>query len=275
MLTMCKRVGRSRRNPILAVWPIGLLRNLCVLALSVPVLACAPAGGSGAADIRPYLRVAQPDLAFGLAALDHARTEFLRPAPAATAPAAPPSGGGGGAGSLGSAITRGGFQVDLGLADVRGQERVLGVQIDQPIGADWKLETRLSAGQMQLRRALAPGAVRVGRLVLMEPGELRVDTRFVEVETTAFRRLPDILPAVMSGRLDLGAGAGLRATDSDLQVTINGLVDARSTYRQTQPFATLQARYRWDRLPARAFVEGRVYGRKQAGLRAGLDIVLR
>lgn len=217
--------------------------------------------------MQPELRFSQVDLAFGAVALDQAATDFL-------GPTTRPNTGSGGSGN--GVITGGGLQADLGLQDLRGSETAAGLRVVHQMSDHWSMETGLRAGQSDIRRTLPAGSLRLGRLLLLADGRMTARTRFVEAEAIAMRQMPELQPQVLPGRLQLGGGLGVRITQSQLRVTMDTLfpIDARSTSRQTQPFATLQARYGLDRIPAQAFAEARTYGRKSAGLRAGMDFFL-
>lgn len=235
-----------------------------VIPWFMSALVCGAMIGCGApasVKIRPELRVSQPDLGFGPAALEQAGRDFLGPA----------QGSGGSQPGL-STAAGGGLRSDLDLSGLRGHERALAVQVDQTLSETWSLQARFRAGQSDIRQALPAGSLRLGRVLVLADGVITARTRFIEAEALALRQVPTALP----GRLDLGAGLGARMTQSDLRVRVDALfaIDAHSTYRQTRTFGLIQARYQWDRLPAHLFVEGRVYRSRQAGLRAGLDIAL-
>jgi hypothetical protein len=142
----------------------------------------------------------------------------------------------------------------------------------QPVADGWAIEGHMRLGHGQTRYTVPAGHLQVGIITLDEAVTLNARARYIEAEGLALRQI-GTLPG---GVLDVGLGAGLRATHSRLQVHTATFIpiEIDSSHRQTQPYAVVQARYGLKRVPVRGFVEGRVYGRRMAGLRAGVDIGL-
>lgn len=215
------------------------------------------------------VRLAQADLAYGPAALDRGVADFLGP-PAVDSPAG--DGLFGGNGTAGTPKAR----ADVDYRAIKGQEAALALALRQPLTENWQLEGGVRVGQGRANYVLPAGSLRlpVGSfsVIIGEDVTLRATNRFVEADALALRRVA--IP--FAGALDLGAGVGLRATDSRLNVSTQTLfpIEIDSSHRQIQPYAALQARYTLPRVPARMFVEGRIYGRRAAGLRAGLDVAM-
>ena len=250
-------------------WSAGLAG--CLAALVV-LAGCTVPHREGRAEVSVAARVAQADLGYGPAALDRAVAQFLVPSGAAA-----PSGGlfrpsAGGGGDRDARADRPRPRATLEYSDLDGQDLALVATATQAFTQGWQVQYALRAGQGQARYVIPAGQLRVPvgsfAVVIDEPTALQASARFVEADALVLRDLRLALP----GRITLGAGAGLRATASRLRVT-SGLLDIDSRHRQAQPYAVVQARYQPPRLPARAFVEGRAYGRRAAGLRAGVDLV--
>lgn len=217
------------------------------------------------------LRGAQADLGYGPAALDRAAARFMAPSGADT-----PSGGlfsspGSGADS-GASAPRPRLRSDLDYSALHGQDLAIAVGAVQGFTQGWHARYMLRAGQGRVRYIIPAGQLRVPvgnvAVIIDEPIAMQADARFMEAEALALRALPGPL----SGQIILGAGAGLRVTQSRLRVT-SGLLAIDSRHRQGQPYALVQARYHLPHLPAQTFFEGRAYGRNAAGLRAGMDLV--
>jgi len=231
---------------------------------------CALAGCAASPDPTIGVRFAQADLAYGQGALDHAVAGFIGPKRAGGAN----SGGvfGGNDTSRAGRDTK--ARADIDYRAIKGRELALMVGVQHPVSEGWHVDGTLRLGQGRVDYVLPAGSLRVPlgsfAVIIDEPVTLRARTRFIEGEALAFRRVAPRLP----GQLELGAGGGVRLTDSRLQVQTETLFPIKidSHHRARQPYGAVQARYRLAHLPARGFVEGRVYGRKTAGLRAGVDL---
>lgn len=236
-----------------------------VAALSMVVTGC-----SQPAAFEYGARIGQADQAYGRAALDKAVAEFLAPAPGAVSGG---GGGGGGGGVLGIGSGSGAWgskaRAQIDYREITGQEAAFWAMLRQPVADGWAIEGHMRLGHGQTRYTVPAGRLQVG-ITLDEAVTLNARARYIEAEGLALRQI-GTLPG---GVLDVGLGAGLRATQSGLQVQTLLPIIIDSSHRQTQPYAVVQARYGLKRVPVRGFVEGRVYGRRMAGLRAGVDIGL-
>lgn len=233
-------------------------------------LIVALAGCSAGPEPKFGMHFAQADLGYGQAALDHAVAGFIGPGPARE------TGSGGVFGGAGDSAARRDVKAraDIDYRAIKGQDLALIVGLQHPITEHWKLDGSMRLGQGRVDYVLPAGSLRVPfgtfAVLIDEPVTLQARARFVEGEMLAFRRIAPRLP----GRLELGAGGGVRLTHSRLQVQTETLFPIRidSRHRATQPYGAVQARYRLPHLPARGFVEARVYGRNTAGMRAGLEL---
>ncbi len=243
-------------------------------------------------DPKVGVRFAQADLAYGPAALDHAVAEFLEP------PSASGGGGGGlfggssgglfgsssGGGPKKSGSDSGGgskkaksdkrkASADIDYREIAGQEMALVVGVTQPVAEGWRVDGTVRLGQGEVEYVLPAGSLRVpnGSIFLVFDGAvtLQARPRFLEAETIVVRKFALPVPGV----LELGAGGGVRKTDSRLKVNAP-LIKIDNRYRQTQTYGAIQARYTLPYLPLRGFAEGRYYGRDAAGMRAGIEMVL-
>lgn len=244
--------------------PAALTGGIGVLML---LAACAVPRPDGGPEPAFALRGAQADLGYGPGALDRAVARFMAPSGAA-----PPSEGLFPASGSGRAAGRPRLRADLDYSALDGQELALAAGVVQGLTHGWQAQYMLRAGAGRARYLLPAGQLRVPlgsiAVIIDEPIALQANARFLEAEALALRNLPSPFP----GQITLGAGAGLRVTQSRLRVT-SGLLAIDSRHRQSQPYAVVQARYRPPRLPAQAFFEGRAYGRDTAGLRAGVDLI--
>lgn len=247
-------------------WHIGVLMLLA---------GCAAPQPEGGLEPAFALRAAQADLGYGPAALDRAVAGFTGPS-GADAPSGglfPPSAPGVGSGAAaGTSADRPRLRANLDYSALDGQDLALAAGVTQHYTHGWQTQYMLRAGQGRVRYVIPAGQLRVPLgnvgIIIDEPTALQASARFVEAEALALRTLPVPVP----GQITLGAGAGLRVTQSHLRVR-SGLLAIDSRHRQSQPYAVVQARYRPPHLPAQAFFEGRAYGRDAAGLRAGIDLV--
>ncbi|MBR3372093.1 MAG: hypothetical protein IKG52_15825 [Rhodobacteraceae bacterium] len=221
------------------------------------------------------LRLAQADLGYGRGALDHAVAEFLAPAssvPAAGGGIGLPGGGGGAGGGGGGSSAR----ANIDYRAITGREAALGVDFRQPLAKGWHLQGSVRLGQGQTAYVMPAGTLQVPlgavSVIIGEDVTLKARNRFIEAEALALRQFETPLP----GMVAVGAGGGVRGTDSRLQVRTATLfpIQIDSRHRQVQPYGVVQVQYAPPRLPAHLFVEGRVYGRRSAGVRAGLDVAL-
>ncbi|MGP9788902.1 hypothetical protein [Roseinatronobacter sp. NSM] len=240
-----------------------------VVAVVLAVSACSDGAGP-----QVGLRLAQADLGYGRGALDHAVAEFLAPAPAASGGGGlglPGGGGGGGAGSGGASA-----RAEIDFRAITGREAAIALDMRHPLAQGWHLQGSVRLGQGQTDYVMPAGTLQVPAgpvsVIIGEDVTLKARHRFIEAEALALRQFETPLP----GMVALGAGGGVRATDSRLQVRTATLfpIEIDSRHRQVQPYGVVQVHYAPPRLPARVFVEGRVYGRRAAGLRAGLDVAL-
>jgi len=231
------------------------------------VVFCGLAGCAAGPDPKLALRYAQADLAYGPAALERAVADFLGP------PSASEVGSGDTSGNGTTGSRRGKARADIDYREIRGQEGAVILQIRHPMAQGWHLDSSLRLGQGHTRYVVPAGRLRVpigsAQLVYDEAVTLDARNRFIEVDSMVFRQL---VPP-FRGVLELGAGGGLRGTDSRLQVLAAPII-IDSRHRQLQPYGAVQARYHLPHLPAHGFAEARVYGRNAAGLRAGVELAL-
>lgn len=248
---------------------LGRARPLSWSVLALLLAGCALPRPEGRAYLSAGGRVAQAELGYGPAALDRAVTVFR--APAAGAAGLSP-GAGSPFGRSGAPVTEPSLRTDLDYRAITGQEAALSLGVTKPFTQGWTARLALRAGQGQVRYVIPAGQLRIPvggvAVTIGEPTALHAKARFAEAELLALRRVSLPIP----GQVVLGAGAGLRVTHSRLKVT-SPLIALTSSHHQLQPYGVLQARYRPPRLPADVFVEGRIHGRRAAGLRAGLNLV--
>lgn len=242
---------------------------ICHISAFLLLAGCAIPQPNGGLEPAFALRGAQADLGYGPAALDRAVARFMAPSggqPPSDGLFRPPASGDG------AAADRPRLRADLDYSALDGQDLALAAGVTQHFTHGWQTQYMLRAGQGRVRYVIPAGQLRVPfgnvGIIIDEPTALQASARFVEAEALALR----ILPVSVPGQIALGAGAGLRVTQSHLRVR-SGLLEIDSRDRQSQPYAVVQARYRPPHLPAQAFVEGRAYGRDIAGLRAGVDLV--
>ena len=239
------------------------LGRKAILALGL----CGLAGCAAGPAPKLALRYAQADLAYGPAALDRAVADFLGPPSASGAE----SGGSSGNGTTGS--RKGKARADIDYREIRGQEGAVMLEMRHALAQGWHLDSSLRLGQGRTRYVVPAGRLRVpygsAQLVYDEAVTLDARNRFIEVDSMLFRQLAHPFPGIV----ELGAGGGLRGTDSRLQVLAAPII-IDSSHRQLQPYGAVQARYHLPHLPARGFAEARVYGRNAAGLRAGVELAL-
>lgn len=245
-------------------WQTGCAGKATVFSVLLILSGCA-----APPEAKIGVRLAQADLAYGPAALDHAVSEFLGPSA---------SGGGGGSsgGSKKSGSDKKKASADIDYREIAGQEVALVVGMAQPLAEGWYLDGTLRLGQGEVDYVLPAGSLRVplgaATVVFDEEVTLQARTRFLEAEVLAFRQFALPVPGV----LELGAGGGVRRTHSRLKVSTDIFlpIEIDSRFQQTQTYGAIQARYSLPRLPLRGFAEGRYYGRDAAGIRGGGEMVL-
>jgi hypothetical protein len=236
---------------------------ILVRKVFLAVVLCGLAGCAAGPDPKMALRYAQADLAYGPAALDRAVADFLGP------PSASEGGAGDTSGNGTTGSRRGKARADIDYREIRGQEGAVMLEMRHPLAQGWHLDSSLRLGQGRTRYVVPAGRLRVAQLVYGEAVTLDARNRFIEVDSMVFRQLVPPFPGI----LELGAGGGLRGTDSRLQVLAPPII-IDSRHRQLQPYGAVQARYHLPHLPARGFAEARIYGRNAAGLRAGVELAL-
>jgi hypothetical protein len=229
------------------------------------VLALALAGCIHTHEASVGLRVAQADLAYGPAALEHAVAEFL-------GPSSKPAEGG-----MRSSGTREGgrkkARADINYQEIVGREVVFVLAAKHPLTQGWRIDGDVRLGQGQVKYVMPAGSLRVpfrqGFLSLANPVTLDARNQFIEAEVLLVRDITQPLPGILT----LGAGGGVRGTQSRLKVQVDPIkIDSR--YKQTQAFGALQARYTLPTVPVHGFAEARIYGRNTVGMRAGLELLL-
>ncbi|MCC5983134.1 MAG: hypothetical protein JJU42_02110 [Rhodobacteraceae bacterium] len=201
--------------------------------------------------IRAGLSVAQPDRAYGRGALDAAVAQFLGPY----------------ADRINSGANAGGrpFSTGGGLewSERGARELALLAQAAQPLGGEWSAVGTLGLGTGRARYDLPRGAG-----ILTDPITIAAKTRFAEADVMLMRPVLPDLP----GQIDLGFGAGVRATQSDMHLR-SALLDVQSRHREQRGFVQATVAYAPPRTDqVQLFGEARYYGRSKGGLRGGLRL---
>lgn len=217
----------------------------------VGLSACASMGAHDP-DTRLGVSVAQPDRAYGRDALDAAVAQFLGP----YADRFSGTGGGG----------RRPFSTGGGLewSERGAREFALLAQAAQPLGeGDWSAVGTIGLGAGRARYELPRGAG-----ILTDPITIDATTRFAEADVRLVRPVLPDLP----GQIDLGFGAGMRATQSDMHLR-SALLDVQSRHREQRGFVQATVAYAPPRTDqVQLFGEARYYGRSMGGLRGGLRL---
>lgn len=229
-------------------------RHLCA-PLGVLMIAglsgCAPMSAQEPVA-RVGVSVAQPDRAYGRGALDAAVAQFLGP----YANRFTGTGGGGG----GRPFSTGG---GLEWSERAAHELALQAQAAQPLGGEWSAVGTIGLGIGRARYDLPRGAG-----ILTDPITIDATTRFAEGDVMLVRPVLPDLP----GQIELGLGAGMRATHSDMHLR-SALLDVQSRHREQRGFVHATVGYAppaTDQI--QLFGEARYHGRSMGGVRGGVRL---